>query len=378
VGATEVTGRLLSTGELCTVVVDDDRITGISPATGPDDGADVPLLAPGLLDIQVNGFAGWDFNADCPARAAVGEVRDHLLRGCVTAFCPTVVTGALAAMEERLRTIAAAVRSDQTLVRAVPCIHLEGPFISPEDGPRGAHPADHVVPASWDAFSRLQSAADGLIGIVTLAPEVPGALDLTRRLAAQGTVVAIGHTGASRALIREAVLAGARLSTHLGNGAHATLPRHDNYLWEQLAADELMASVIVDGHHLPPAVVKSIVRAKGLDRVILVSDALHLAGRRPGRYSFSGMDVELLPSGRVNLAGTPYLAGSALSLLDGVRNTARFAGIPLSTAWTMASAAPWRLLGRERERGRISVGSVADLARLALSVDGRPVPACSE
>lgn len=373
--AREVTGQLLSTREPCVVRVGRGRIAAVSPAAGPVDRADLALLAPGLLDIQVNGFEGWDFNADRPVPEAVGEVRDRLRAGCVTAFCPTVVTGPPEAMRERLRAIATAVRADRSLARAVPCVHLEGPFISPEDGPRGAHPADHVIPASRDAFATLQAAADGLIGIVTLAPEVPGALDLTRRLAADGLVVAIGHTGASRSVIREAVMAGARLSTHLGNGAHAMLPRHDNYLWEQLAADDLFASIIVDGHHLPPPVVKSIVRAKGPERVILASDAVHLAGLQPGRYTFSGLDVDLLPSGRVNLAGTPYLAGSALSLLDGVWNTARFAGIPLSQAWTMASTAPWRLLGRERDRGRISVGCAADLVRLSLSGDGRPMPA---
>jgi N-acetylglucosamine-6-phosphate deacetylase len=239
---------------------------------------------------------------------------------------------------------------------AVLCIHLEGPFISPEDGPRGAHPAGHVQRASLAVFDQLNAAAGQRIGIVTLAPEVPGAMDLIAELSARGIVVALGHTGATRSQVREAALMGATLSTHLGNGAHAELPRHDNYLWEQLAADELWASFIPDGHHLPGSVLKAMIRAKGLTRSILVSDAIFAAGMEPGRYAFAGQEIDLLESGRVNLAGTPYLAGSGLSLPDGVARCHGLTGLPLVDCWAMASENPLRLLGFRRAQRRLMPG----------------------
>src|SRR5262249_29613719 len=174
-------------------------------------------------------------------------------------LCTTVITNAFDALVHGLSTIRRAREIDRDVARAVPAIHLEGPYISPEDGPRGAHPRRHVRPPDWDEFQRLQEAAGGLIRLVTLAPEHEVAIRFIEQLVAWGVVVSIGHTGATASQIREAISAGARLSTHLGNGCHAMLPRHDNYIWEQLAADELWASIICDGHHLPPAVVRCIV-----------------------------------------------------------------------------------------------------------------------
>src|SRR5262249_12675635 len=148
-----------------------------------------------------------------------------------------------------LRTLGAACDTDPELAHATPAFHLEGPYISAEDGPRGAHPSAHVRPPDWEEFCRLQEAAGGRIRLVTLAPEREGALGVIERLVATGVVVALGHTAATGRQIHDAISAGARLSTHLGNGAHAVLPRHPNYIWEQLAADELWASIICDGHH---------------------------------------------------------------------------------------------------------------------------------
>src|SRR5207248_2337185 len=152
--------------------------------------------------------------------------------------------------------------TDRAVAHAVAGIHLEGPYISAEDGPRGAHARRHVRPPDWDEFRRLQDASGGRVRLLTLAPEHDGAVHFIERLTAAGVVVALGHTAASGERIRDAVRAGARLSTHLGNGSHAVLPRHPNYLWEQLADDGLWASVICDGHHLPPSVVRCVVRVK--------------------------------------------------------------------------------------------------------------------
>ncbi|MDQ6601314.1 MAG: amidohydrolase family protein, partial [Chloroflexota bacterium] len=184
------------------------------------------------------------------------------------------------------------------------------------------------------------------------------------RAIADDVIIAIGHTAADGAQIRAAVDAGARLSTHLGNGAHVRIARHPNYIWEQLAEDRLTASLICDGHHLPPAVIKTMVRTKGAERTILISDAVAVAGLPPGIYDTAvGGKVELLPSGRLNLFGTPYLAGSASALPEGIENAVRHAGVTLAEAVRFATANPARLLRLDGPRGRgaVRVGAIADL-----------------
>ena len=222
---------------------------------------------------------------------------------------------------------------------------MEGPYISPEDGPRGAHPREHVRPASVDDFERRQDAAGGRIVLVTLAPETPGAVPLIERLVSRGVCAAIGHTAASPRQIADAIAAGATLSTHLGNGCASVLPRHPNVIWEQLASDALHASLIVDGHHLPASTVRALVRAKGAERTILVTDATAAAGSAPGRYRIGAVEGELGADGRVSLPGTPFLAGSSLTLDRAVANTARFTGLSIDAVIPMASTIPARLLG---------------------------------
>jgi N-acetylglucosamine-6-phosphate deacetylase len=293
----------------------------------------------GLIDIQVNGFAGIDFNAASVTAEQVNEAVQALRATGVTRFLPTLITGPLDRFASCARVI---VGVDDP---AIAGIHMEGPYISPADGARGAHPRQHCVPASRDDFARRQDAAGGRIVVVTLAPEVEGALDLIEHLVAANVRVAIGHTDAPPSVIRDAVSAGATLSTHLGNGCVAVLPRHPNFLWEQLAADELMASLIVDGHHLPSATVKAIVRAKTPQHVILVTDAMAAAACPPGVHFIGDVDVEVGADRRVSLRGTPFLAGSALTMPEAIANTVRFTGLPLADVIPMASAAPAEYLG---------------------------------
>jgi len=297
------------------------------------------LELPGLFDLQVNGFGGVDFNDPDAARdgllRAIGRIRST----GVTRFLPTLITSSF----DRFRRCARAlVGLDHA---AIAGLHMEGPYIAADDGPRGAHPRQHVRSASLDDFERRQDAADGRIRLVTLAPEVPGAIKLTECLVDRGVRVAIGHTAAGAQQIRDAVAAGATLSTHLGNGCAQELPRHPNLLWEQLASDELHASLIVDGHHLPPATVKAMVRAKTAERTILVTDAIAAAGCVPGRYELNGEPVELSADGRVSPPGKPWLAGSAITLDQAVANAVNYAGISLESAWAMASTQPARYLG---------------------------------
>jgi N-acetylglucosamine-6-phosphate deacetylase len=203
---------------------------------------------------------------------------------------------------------------------------------------------------------------------VTLAPEHDGALRFIERLTAAGVVVALGHTAATPARIREAVQAGARLSTHLGNGAHAVLPRHPNYLWEQLAADELWVSIICDGYHLPPAVARCIVRVKTPARTVLTCDASPLAGLPPGRYGEWGQEFEVLPGGKVVVPGTPFLAGSGVFTDVCIGNVIRFAGVSLRDAVDMAGARPRELLGLPPRR--LEPGQPADVVLFDWQEDG--------
>ncbi len=296
---------------------------------------------PGLFDLQVNGFAGVDFNQPGAAAEELHRAIEAMRATGVTRFLPTLITSSL----ERFRQCAQAMLALNH--PAIAGLHMEGPYIAVEDGPRGAHPRQHVIPATRDDFLRRQEAAQGKIVLVTLAPEVPGALALIEFLVTQNIRVALGHTAATPEQIRAAVQAGATLSTHLGNGCAQQLPRHPNFIWEQLAADELHASLIVDGHHLPPATVKAMIRAKTPARTILVSDATAAAASPPGRYELSGEIVELDANGRVAPPGKPWLAGSALSLDRAVANTVKFAGVSVTEAWAMASAQPAAFLGRQ-------------------------------
>lgn len=318
---------------------------------------------PGLFDLQVNGFAGVDFNNPATTGDDVLRAIERIRATGVTRFLPTLITSSFERFAKCARTLT---NVDHP---AIAGLHLEGPYIAADDGPRGAHPREQVIHASIEDFARRQDAAAGRICLVTLAPEVPGALALVEHLVDQGVRVAIGHTAATPEQIRDAVKAGARLSTHLGNGCAQHLPRHPNFLWEQLAADELMASLIVDGHHLPAATVKTMIRAKSAVRTILITDAISAAGCPPGEYELNGEKVVLSESGRVSPSGKPWLAGSALRLDQAVVNTVKITGLPLAAVWAMASTQPAHFLGLPTA-GKVSAdwdGQRQTLAHLKLN-----------
>jgi N-acetylglucosamine-6-phosphate deacetylase len=249
----------------------------------------------------------------------------------VTRCLPTLITSSFEQFAASVRILA---RSPHA---AIAGIHMEGPYVSPDEGPRGAHPRAHVIAASIEDFKRRQDAAGGRIVLVTLAPEVPGAMALIEHLVAARVRVALGHTAATPPQIRDAVAAGATIATHLGNGCAQMLPRHPNVIWELLAADAVCASFIADGHHLPPSTLKAMVRAKDPRRTILVTDATAAAGCAPGRYRIGAIECELGEDGRVSLPGTPYLAGSSLTMERAIGNACRFTGLPLDQVAPMAS-----------------------------------------
>lgn len=341
-------GRHYATGERIDVACDNGVIVAIGPATTARADREAGWIAPALFDVQVNGCDGHSFNSAKLTREDVSHVVQTCRKHGISELLPTLITGSFEALEHGFATLAQACAAEPELNRAIAGYHLEGPYISPEDGPRGAHPLQHVRPPNWDEFRRWQDAAGGRIRLVTLAPEHDGAIAFIEKLTRAGVVVALGHTAAKREQIRAAIAAGARLSTHLGNGSHAMLPRHDNYLWEQLAADELWASVICDGHHLPPALVKCIVRVKTPARLILTCDASPLAGLPPGRYRDWDQDFEVLPDNKIVVPGTTFLAGSGAFTDLCVAKAIDMAGITLADAIDMASARPRELIGLPR------------------------------
>ena len=350
-------GRDPATGRLLEVGTDGPVITHVQQV--PDGGEDAPWLLPGLVDLQVNGYGGHDVNGpDVNADGVIALVRTLVAAGTTTVV-PTVITAAEADIVRSLRAVAEARVRDEATRRAVPCVHVEGPHISAEDGPRGAHPAEHVRPPDTAEFDRWQRACDGLVGFVTISPHHPEAVTYTEHLTRAGVTVAIGHTHATPEQIRAVADAGARMSTHLGNGAHAVLARHPNYLWAQLADDRLTAGFIADGHHLPADTLTAMLRAKGMDGSLLVSDSVALAGMPPGEYTSPvGGAVVLSADGRLSAAGTPYLAGAARSLAGGVAQAVRMTGISLGDAVRLATANPGRFVGG---RGLLSPGAQADL-----------------
>ena len=365
-----ICGRRYDTQQLVSIEVAAGRIARIIPLAADEAtsrrAAAAPWISPGFIDLQINGYGGHEFNEP-------GVTAEHVRDIClaqdahgIVGFCPTTTTHSFETLHHAMRMIATACERDSGVARRVIGVHLEGPYISPEDGPRGAHPQAHCRPPDWDEFQRFQDAAGGRIRIVTLSAEYDAAPSFIARAVRSGVVVAIGHTSANSDQIRAAVDAGAAFSTHLGNGAHPRIRRHPNYIWDQLADDRLLASLIVDGHHLPPSVVQSFVRAKTPVRCLLVSDITGMAGLPAGRYERTSLgNVEVLEDGRLVVAGQrDLLAGAALPITVGIANVMRFAGVDLKTAVDMASMTPAVLAGHAP--GRLEVGAPADLVQFEL------------
>ncbi|MBX7260001.1 MAG: amidohydrolase family protein [Candidatus Hydrogenedentes bacterium] len=340
-----VRGKILGDRRPSDVSIERGRIVSIRPAGRGDAdlGSDTAVIVPPLFDIQVNGYGGVDLQDSTLTADKVLRLNSLLAQTGVGHWVPTLVTGPQEGIEHGCRVLAEAMRNP-ALKGAIPGIHIEGPYISPEDGPRGAHRREHVRPPSLREFDRWMKAADGKILYITMSPEWKGAATFIKGVASRGVVVSIGHHNATPAQIACAVDAGATLCTHLGNGMASQMHRHHNPLWPQLADDRLSASLIADMEHLPAEILKTFVRVKGPERIVLTSDVVHLGGMKPGHYAFAGKEVELKPSGRICLSGTDLLAGSSLMLLQGVLNAVKHAELTLEQACACATTVPARLL----------------------------------
>lgn len=350
-----ITGLDPKTGQGITVDFNHSGITAINAC----DYAGTQWLSAGLVDLQVNGYGGFDLNSHQIDTECVLQLARILLRCGVTTFLPTVITASDARIGNAVKTIALARSKHSLLQQMIPGIHVEGPYIAPEDGPRGAHPLSQVQPPDLQQFNRWQQQCGGIISLLTVSPHWPDIDKFIRAVKQQGVVVSIGHTAASHQQITEAVDAGATMSTHLGNGIAAMLPRHLNPIWPQLAEDRLMASFIADSFHLPAAVLKSMFRAKGVARSILVSDVADPGGLAPGLYKKAiGGEVLLEENGRLSINGTQYLAGAALPLSNCVASAATLTGISLDESLQMATANAGHIIGRS---ARLAAGDAADI-----------------
>jgi N-acetylglucosamine-6-phosphate deacetylase len=303
----------------------------------------------GFVDLQVNGYGGVNFSDAALTLEQVTSVACALYARGTLAFCPTVITSDLDVYRGALPVLAQAILAQQgglaprqSLLLG---IHLEGPFISPVDGAVGVHPREFVQLPSTAFLDQLDSLAQGQIALLTLAPEQPGALEVIRSAVQKGIAVSIGHSLADAAQVRAAVLAGARLSTHLGNGLPNQIHRHHNPLWPQLAAPELSAMLITDGHHLPDEMIMAMLAAKGVERALVTSDAAPAAGCPPGEYSYFGSRVLLEPSGRLRSLDRATLAGSSAAMIDCMNTLARLGGWREADLWRLGRDNPLAMLG---------------------------------
>jgi N-acetylglucosamine-6-phosphate deacetylase len=355
-------------GGLVEVEVHGDRISSVHPL-GPLDPSE-PFLSPGFVDIQINGFAGVDFSSSDLTPDLAISVLPALWKTGVTSFCPTLITNTRANLLANFRALEKARELEPRFARSVPCYHLEGPYLSP--GPsHGAHDPALMRPPDWNEFAELQAAARGRIGIVTIAPELPGAFEFIRQARATGIIVAISHTDGSTAEVHSAADAGSTLATHLGNGSPQWIDRHRAPFWAQLADDRLSASIICDGFHLPPEIVTIVLRVKGLDRTILVTDAVHVAGLAPGPYTLVGVPIELERGGRVVRIGSNSLAGSSLSMDRAVAIFKESASLSLAEAVSAATLNPATLLGHASICKDLKADQLANLVsfRCALEIE---------
>jgi len=343
------------------------KITSITRISELSENANRLYIGPGLIDNQVNGYYGVSFidMGEELTMEGVYKATKALWSDGVTSYLPTLTTNKKEIYLKNLALLAKA-KIDPEIRGAIPGFHIEGPYISPVDGYRGAHPLISVRKPDWEEFMEFYEASEGNILQITVAPEVEGGMDFISKLKEKGVVVAIGHHNSTAKQIREAVDRGAKMSTHLGNGMANSINRHRNPLWPQLSEDRLMVSLIADGFHLQPEQLKVFYRAKGVENTIITSDVSALGGLPPGKYlNVIGDTLELTPGGAVVYPAQNNLAGSGSPLSKGVGNMMKATGCTLGQAIRMASGNPARLNGL-KDRGAILPGMRADLVLFTL------------
>ena len=347
------------TGKLVIIEIADGIIQKISESEKRDQNDNKLIIAPGLIDNQINGYKGVDFSHETFTIEGLRNAANAIWKDGVTTFLPTFLTNSHENLIRNFKIISVSI-NDPVLLGCIPGFHLEGPYLSKEKGFYGCHPVHHLRKPSWAEFSEYQKAAGGKIIQVTLSPELEGAMDFIKLCRKSGIAISIGHTNASADQINLAVENGARLSTHLGNGCANLINRHRNPIWPQLANDQITPSIIADGHHLLPEEIQVFYKVKGPDNLILTSDVNHLIGLAPGKYVYMGSEVIYTEDGLVKNAELDCLAGASLPLKKGVETMMNFTGCSLGNAIKMASENVARIYNLE-DRGSLAPGKRADI-----------------
>lgn len=298
----------------------------------------------GFVDLQVNGYMGTDFSSiELTEDAFVFACRELEKKGTI-AFLPTIITSGVEVYEKNLKIISK-VKAYSEFKNLVPGVHIEGPFISPEEGYRGVHPLEYVKQPKIAFLKKLIKWSGNNIKLLTLAAEGKGAEALCSYAVSKKIVVSLGHQHAGEGEINKLVKKGAKAMTHLGNGIPHLIHRHSNAIWEGLANDALTAMIVADGFHLPDSLIKIIIKVKGVKNTILVSDLSPVGGLKPGNYKIWGNDVTLSPNGFLHNPATGYLAASSYCLLDCANYLLAQNIVRLSDISRMAFLNPLRLLG---------------------------------
>lgn len=305
------------------------------------------MKIPGFVDLQVNGYKWVDFSSPELTKEQFVTACKELIRHGTIGFLPTVITSSVATYKRNLRLMADAM-NHYDLSPSILGFHIEGPFISAKDGARGAHNPAWIRKPDIRFLDKLYEWSGENIKLLTLAAELEGAADLCKYAVTElGITVSLGHQMALEADLEEKVACGARSLTHLGNGIPKYLHRHANPLWAGLANDDLIAMVITDGHHLPPSIIKTIIRTKGASNVIVVSDASPIAGLSPGTYHTLGNDVILEDSGRLYNPETGYLVGSSSTMLECMNHLLSLELISFNELLETGFYNPLRLIGAD-------------------------------
>lgn len=364
-----IQGLLYSDDGFVTLTVENGNISAIqksNEATQRQAGSEINTnvyIAPGLIDIQINGFVGVDFSGPGLTVEGVRKATKALWKAGVTSYFPTIITSDIDRIKTNFAVLAEA-RKDPEIGKSIPWFHLEGPYISPFPGFRGAHLEKYIKTPDWDEFLEIQKAADYGIKIITVAPELTGAIPFIKKCVESGVTVSLGHHNGTAKEIQAAVDAGANMATHLGNGCANLINRHDNPLWPQLSNDAIAATIIADGFHLRREEVRTFYKVKGVDKTILVSDALDLAGLPPGEYTRGERTLVLTPD-VVQLPKENVLAGAASPISKCVGVVMEYTECGLKNAIQMASTNPARLFDLDNI-GEIGIGKRGDLIQFTM------------
>jgi N-acetylglucosamine-6-phosphate deacetylase len=328
------------------------------------------IIAPGLIDLQVNGYDGIGFSEANLTEEGIQSTVKKLWSLGVTTFLPTTITIPRARLLKNLSNLVKS-KNEKSVAHSLYGFHLEGPYISKKDGPRGAHNKNWVKEIDQLEFEKYIDVAENQIVLLTLDPSKEGAIEFIGKCVKANICIALGHHNASREEIIKAVDAGASLSTHLGNGYDVYMHRHHNSIWPQLAEDRLIASVIADGFHLIPDELQVFYRTKTKNKLILISDMTQFSGMNPGTYEWQNQRIHISTEGKVSLVGTDMMAGAYFPLIDDVGNMMKICGCSLADAIDMATLMPAKLLNIN-DRGEIKKGKSADLI-LFKKVEGKIV-----